>query len=527
MTMVRSHFERLLVAAALWLPLWAAPPIEGNLPKPVVTAMEHIAPNSLKGHLSFLSSDLLEGRNTPSRGLDIAAEYIAAQFRRAGLEPLPGTDTYFQIANWKLRTLPLDEVQMTFEHEGKRLSLNGAHFSIQRLQARKAENAIVYKASTEDALKLKDLPDDKLRGMVVLLTAPTPAGLRGMSEQQRTQSMRQVTDFNTQMGRLKPDAVLAVRAGEQGTGVAGQLIDPQSSRGGGFRHPLPVAVYSNALRSALDALPSGETAAKVSLRIPGPVEQPVQLRNVIGVLPGSDPQLKNTYVLVTAHYDHIGVTLPENGDGIYNGANDDGSGTVSVIEIASALAAQKERPKRTIVFMTVFGEEKGLLGSLYYSRNPVFPLDKTIVDINLEHMGRTDSSEGPQLGRLSITGYDYSDVPKVFTAAGQLTGVEFYKHETNSDAFFNRSDNMAFAEAGVPAHTFCAAFLFPDYHGLGDHWNKIDYENLAKLDRAVTAAVWMMADRHEVPHWDAQNPKAEKYRKARQGNKAVHGTRIE
>ena len=110
------------------------------------------------------------------------------------------------------------------------------------------------------------------------------------------------------------------------------------------------------------------------------------------------------------------------GDNIFNGANDDGSGTVSVIELASALTTLKERPKRSLIFMTVFGEEKGLLGSRYYGRHPVFPIEKTVADVNLEQVGRTDSDEGPQLSNASMTGFDFSDVGLTFKAAGEIDG---------------------------------------------------------------------------------------------------------
>ncbi|HSI73678.1 MAG TPA: M28 family peptidase, partial [Fimbriimonas sp.] len=168
--------------------------------------MDSISAQSLQGHLSFIASDLLEGRGTPSRGLDLAAEYIAAQFRRAGLQP----------------------------------AVNGSYFQETTIKARRDSDEM------------------------------TP------------------------------------------------------------------------------------------------------VRNVIGLLPGSDPALKNTYVLVTAHYDHLGMKATGEGDRIYNGANDDGSGTVSVIELAGALA--KYKPKRSIVFMTFYGEERGLVGSRYYGSHPVFPL---------------------------------------------------------------------------------------------------------------------------------------------------------
>jgi Zn-dependent M28 family amino/carboxypeptidase len=235
-------------------------------------------------------------------------------------------------------------------------------------------------------------------------------------------------------------------------------------------------------------------------------------------LRGSDPALKDSYVLVTAHYDHLGTRPGTEGDNIFNGANDDGSGTVSVIELASTLASLKPRPKRSIVFMTFFGEEKGLLGSRYYGRHPVVPIDKTVADVNLEQVGRTDSSEGPQLANATLTGFDYSDIGTIFKAAGEMTGINVYKHEQNSDAFFPRSDNQALADQGVPAHTLCTAFVYPDYHGVGDHWEKIDYANMEKVDRMVALAVIMIADNPEAPRWNEANQKAARYLKAWNGH---------
>lgn len=303
-----------------------------------------ISEGSLKGNLSFLSSDALEGRATPSRGLDIAAEFIASQFRRAGLEPL-GDDGYFQT---------------------------------------------------------------------------TTASVRG-----------------------------------------------------------------------------GE---------------PQKVRNVAGVLRGTDPKLRDTYILVTAHYDHLGMKRQGEGDLIYNGANDDGSGTVSVIELANALS--KYKPKRSIVFMTFYGEERGLVGSTYYGKHPLVPVEKTIADVNLEQVGRTDDTEGPRVKAVSITGEDYTDVGKVFEAAGKVLKVGVQRHPQYSDPYFYRSDNAALALQGVPAHTICTAFEYPDYHGVGDSWDKIDYPNMALVDRLTALSLMMLADGVSEPRWDEKNPKTARYVKA-------------
>jgi Zn-dependent M28 family amino/carboxypeptidase len=218
---------------------------------------------------------------------------------------------------------------------------------------------------------------------------------------------------------------------------------------------------------------------------------------------------------VTAHYDHLGVRGTGPGDHIFNGANDDASGTASVIEIAGALSALPTRPKRSVVFIALFGEEMGLLGSRYYAAHPVFPLAKTIGDLNLEQLGRTDVDGGSRVGLVNVTGYDYSSLTAVLKQAGEDTGLQVSKDEKNSDAFFSRSDNQALADAGIPAHTLSVGYVFPDYHGAGDEWPKLDYENMAKVDCTVALAVYRVADSTEVPRWNASNPKTERYVNAR------------
>jgi Zn-dependent M28 family amino/carboxypeptidase len=318
--------------------------------------MDHISADSLRGHLSFLASDLLEGRATPSRGLDLAAEYVAAQFRRAGLEPA-GDDGYFQTAT--------------------------------------------------------------------------------------------LADFGT-----------------RGAQVAQSLgVDDPSS---------------------------------------------VKMRNVAGILRGSDPGLRDTYVLLTAHYDHVGLARTGE-DRIFNGANDDGSGTVSVVELAAALAAMPVHPRRSILFMVFFGEERDLWGSRYYAAHPLVPPVQTIAALNLEQVGRTDDSEGPQVRTATITGYDFSEVPDIFADAARGAGIRVYKHPKNSDPYFSRSDNQALADLGIPAHTLGVAFEFPDYHKVSDSWDKIDYDNMAAVDRAVALGMLRLASDAPAPKWNDRYGPARRY----------------
>jgi hypothetical protein len=335
--------------------------------------------------------------------------------------------------------------------------------------------------------------------------------LRKIERAGRALFLASIREFQSRMAAAKVALIVSVsRDPDSATGISsGRLIDPQappppSTRASGV--PM-IAVHDPAVLALFDAMRVGPAPAEppgrvtVSAHLDAPARRPVKLRNVVGLLRGSDPALRGTYVMVTAHYDHVGVRGPAGTDRIFNGANDDGSGTVSVVELASALSTLK-------------GEEHGLLGSRYYGRHPVVPVEKTVADVNLEQVGRTDSSEGPQVATASLTGFGFSDVSAVFVNAGLAEGVKVYKHPTNSDAYFGASDNQALADLGVPAHTLCVAYQYPDYHQAGDHWDKVDYVNMAKVDRMVARALLTIADDPNEPRWDESNPKAARYLKA-------------
>ena len=268
------------------------------------------------------------------------------------------------------------------------------------------------------------------------------------------------------------------------------------------------------VREAVTAKPA--VPVTVSVHMPAPEVTAVKLRNVVGVLRGSDPQLKDTFLMLTAHYDHLGTRDNGTADHIYNGADDDASGTASLIEIAAGLAALPVRPKRSIIFIALFGEELGDLGSSYYSQHPLFPLAKTVADVNLEQLGRTDDTQGPHVRMFNLTGYDFTDIAAVFNRVGEQTDVKAVKDEKNSDPYFTRSDNAAFALAGVPSTTLSVAYEFPDYHQAGDEWEKLDYENMALVDRTIALAVVDLANSSEVTKWNVSNPKTAAFVKARE-----------
>jgi hypothetical protein len=452
---------------------------------------QHIAAqltaNDLKADVSFLASDALEGRGTPSRGLDVAAEFIASQFRRAGLDPA-GDDGYFQTAPFSSVTPNSEGLRLTLEIGGKTVDVEKSNMAIVQADGVDLKAAGVYLAP---ATGLDEVTAEQVRGKALIIdTASRPR-------------MRLAT-----LTRLAPALVIVLTEPPPGTVNTAQ---PQLREDGAFP---ALMVWDKAWREALADVKSGTVEATVSAHMAAPKTEAVKLRNVVGVLRGSDAVLKDSYILVTAHYDHLGVrgTAP---DRIYNGANDDASGTASVIEIARVLASLPARPKRSIVFIALFGEEAGLLGSRYYAGHPVFPLAKTVADLNLEQMGRPDDNSGPRFGIVNATGFDYTDLTTTLAKAGEEFGIKVQKDEQNSDPFFARSDNQAFADAGIPSHTLSVGYMFPEYHQPGDEWQKIDYENMAKVNRTVALGVYQIAENVQPPKWNAENPKTERYRKAR------------
>jgi hypothetical protein len=167
-----------------------------------------------------------------------------------------------------------------------------------------------------------------------------------------------------------------------------------------------------------------------------------------------------------------------------------------------------------------------LLGSRYYVSHPVVPPTATVADINLEQMGRTDDVQGRRLLQFNATGYDYTTITRVFGKAGEDTGIRMVKDEENGDRYFSASDNLPFAEAGIPSTTFSVTYEFPDYHMPGDEWTKLDYENMAAVDRAVALGAWMIAEDPQPPQWNVSNPKVDRYIRARESSKPDQRPRV-
>jgi hypothetical protein len=297
------------------------------------------------------------------------------------------------------------------------------------------------------------------------------------------------------LGALAHDSMEGRRTGTPGTARAARLVAAEFARAGlvaagdsGYYQRVPLRLTTDTagrrrlvvLRdwAAFDSVPPAERVLEA---------------NVVGLVRGSDAALRDEAVLVTAHYDHLGVGRPVNGDSIYNGADDDASGTIALIGIARALA-RGPAPRRTVVFLACTGEEVGLLGTRWYIAHPVVPLERTVANLNVEMIGRPDTLVGA--AKVWLTGFERSTMGETFAAAG-LAIVPDARPEMR---FFERSDNIAFARRGIPAHTLSTYGLHRDYHQPSDEADRADPVHMAAVIDAAAQATRLLAD-GPAPQW--------------------------
>jgi hypothetical protein len=311
--------------------------------------------------------------------------------------------------------------------------------------------------------------------------------------------------LETLLSVLAADSMEGRATGTPGTARAARFLAAELERYGiqhagedGYFQPVPLA------RATL----SGPAGTRESFVLPSdevdfdtiPAERIVAGEvNVVGIIPGSDPDVAGEAVIIGAHYDHVGIgaaVADESGvaDSIYNGADDDGSGTVAILEVARTLT-RGPAPRRTVVILLSTAEEHGLLGTFWYIRNPVHPIEQTVANLQIEMIGRPDEAAGG-FGRGWLTGYERTTMGDQLAAAGSPI-VPDPRPEMN---FFFRSDNVAFAIEGIPAHTLSSYNMHPDYHQPSDEVDKVDFGHMAALVDAAVEAVRFLAD-GPTPDW--------------------------
>ncbi len=462
-------------------------------------AAADIDAEGIRAHIAFLASDELAGRDTPSPGLEAAAEYIARRFEALGLEPggtdggwlqrYPFVSTSFDAGN--------SELSARGERGGASLVFGEQWFALPVARERElVEGSAVFAGSADRS----EFPEEIGDRIAVVTTGPDLGSeLFGL--------IRSATDA----GAAGLVLVLHPSIPEQAIpAIVGQVR-------GLPEQPIPVV---GILRSAAGELFSvGGTEIDVvapadgaEAADPGLTQLGIELTirtvlhrhdseppNVVAVLRGSDPDLRDTYVLYSAHFDHLGTGAPDaEGDSIYNGADDDASGTALVLEVARAFASLPGPPRRSIVFLAVSGEEKGLLGSRYWAENPTAPIDRIVANLNADMVGRNVpdtvimiGGEYSSLGPLSET---------IASSRPELGLVVAPDPDPSENAFF-RSDHISFVREGVPA-VFFTTWMHDDYHAPSDEVESIDADKLARISRLAFLVGWEVAQAREPPTWN-------------------------
>jgi len=527
-----------------------------------------ITPGDLKEWLTFLSSDELEGRAVFTEGLGIAAGYIQGYLQAWGVKPGGDHGGYLQtvrvrgvkVVNHSTVTVRVGGESRTFKDgEGITFPRNvGAKRTL-------TIDRVEFAGYGLDVPGHTDLRGRNLEGAAVVFL-----GLNGPKDIDQ-QALRRVVTGRSRHAIDQLRAAAAIGPANPNTSVQGRggasAADGAGGRGGGAPRPAPdftttqrldqpISPAVTATDAFLDFLFSkapvhyDELKKKASDRDPLPsfrldgvtltfnIAAAYQLvrtqltENVIGIVEGSDPQLKSTYVVVGAHYDHVGyadaeltdgrrpaapgrVTAGATEDRIWNGADDDGSGTVAVMALARAFA-QGVHPKRSVLFIWHAGEERGLYGSRYFADYPTVPLDKIVAQLNIDMIGRNRDDKTSEANTVYLVGSDRisTELDKVSRDANRsLQPPLKLDYEMNDPAdpeqVYYRSDHYSYASKGIPIIFFTTG-LHPDYHANTDDVSKIEFPKLTRVTQLVYETALRVANLDHAPVRDNKGPRAGK-----------------
>ena len=453
-------------------------------------------------HLRFLASDELRGRHVGAPGNQIAAKYIAEQFRYYGLDTLSGAKEYFQymtFASIKAAQGGILSVgDQTFNFGENLIWLSGQTIKGQK-EAIWVGNGWVDEEQGIDDYKGKDV-----KGKVVVLASGFP-GAKGPREVLKsTFKKRKIAQEKGALGLIEvyrerfPWPLFSQRyRGERFVQLPeSSLPFVPSQLAHAYLHD-PDHVIENAL------LEGKTTIVEFSGNPKNGREEIVWVPNVGGLITGSDPKLRDEYVILTAHFDHVGVGAQGGAvtptDSIFNGARDNGMGVVALLGAAKALATRP--PKRSVICLAVNAEEIGLVGSAYYADHPLIPLDKTIFNLNSDGGGYNDTSA------VTIMGMDRVGAKAEMAAACKAFNLNYIVDPAPEQNLFDRSDNVSFARKGVPAPTFSPGMkdfdqeIFKYYHQVIDEVEDLDWNYLHRFARAYAHAARLIADKKERPRW--------------------------
>jgi hypothetical protein len=482
-------------------------------------------PDRLLAHIRFLSSDEMKGRDNGSPELERAADYIAAQFKEAGLQPAGDDGSWFQSFELQVGLTVGKDNRLIIERQGRRISLTLGD-SYYPLAAPISDNAGAPSITLNDVpvvfagygLAVPTLGYDDYAGVdvankVALIFSHEPQERDPNSRLNGTRPMPQTTlQAKASLARSHGARALLVVSDPTHQVDEGQYAlfkaDPEAER-----LPIPVLrLRRDEMKPLLDAWELDAVAAQTdrdlkprSRALAGGTVTYVEylsrtrrnVRNIVGVLPGSDPEKSKEAVVIGAHYDHVGLggrlsVTPEITGQIHNGADDNASGTAAIMEMAKTAVTQRTRFPRTLVFVAFAGEERGLLGSAHYTTTPPIPMANTVGMVNLDMVGRAN-------GSVDVSGLELSPSMEAdLRAAADAAGDSLRIRREGPGA--GRSDDSSFIARRVPAINFFTGF-HTDYHRPGDDWDKIDTRGVSRVAALALELAARLAARTDRPEF--------------------------
>jgi hypothetical protein len=561
MRKLKLHSLLILLALSLALPTtFAQRKAARPTPAAILSAargVDTITAEQFKDYLSFIASDEMEGRDTPSRGLDTTAKFIAMNLKRWGFKPAGDDNTFFQ--KIVLRRDQIDGAHSFAEINGQKFNF-GDDFLPNAVSATLtgplvyAGHGWVVKSKNIDAYQGIDVKDK----IVVVFGEGMPQGVTraDLSTGKMGEDWSSPALYAQQHGAkgvlVVPEYGMLLRWEQTRQRLGGPLPRPQVEKFMTANGPLlPVvwlspkaasALFQGEKYSAATLMAYGSAAGPTTVTPPvGPpinVTLPFELnasktvtftiaakgdkpmtQNVVAVWEGGDAVLKNEYVAMGAHYDHIGICAPGTADPICNGADDDGSGTTALLGMAEAISHAKLRPRRSVLFVWHCGEEKGLWGSRYFTDYPTIPLDHIVTQLNIDMIGRSkkEGDTNPRNANLSGPNQIYViGSTMMSTELGKLSetvnksylNLQYdlrYDDPNDPNRFFFRSDHFNYARKGIPIIFFFDG-VHEDYHRPGDEPQKIDYEKMEKVARTIYMTLWEVANLPVRPKVDKPLP---------------------
>jgi len=501
--------------------------------------------SDLKAHMTFFASDEMEGRETGSHANDAAALYIKTNLMRLGLSPISETGDYFQLMPLRSNYLNPEGTHLTMhDKNGETIfSTDSIVYLMPPSSSLNATGELVFAGyGFMDTISgYNDFEEISLTDKIVLLMTGNPM----LAAQNESSSMFDNATESLKFGAIfsqNPKAIFYVynpsskfksaydsgiadmiSGGRPGTH---QISKPDRQA---FSLPFPIVFITQHTADMLlqttgykleqlenQILSEGKPVSleldSITASVCANVEtKDIQSRNVIGIVEGSDPVLKDECIVYSAHFDHVGI---DSKGEVFNGADDNASGSMGLLEVAEAYMNLKKKPLRTVVFAWVNAEEKGLFGSQYYTDNPIIPMENTLVNINLDMIGRSELPSDTiefmgyelditQAGEILVyTAHESTELTNMLNSSAKKTGLKVI--DMGEEIQLGTSDHASFMAKGVPAFCFNSG-THSDLHGIGDELEKIDFDKMEKVSKMVFLLGYKVANQRERIHIDRQN----------------------